>query len=640
MKQPRITQDARLARRDDRQRMTRLEEIRDRQSMGIGPGVRAQPAPQYSRVADMAYSALRHVLQLPPWIERSWPLCAPLEKPLGHDPHDASNAESIARATRALRIVVEQGAGGAWWGGKPILPGATLERLFLVGGSPEQLPHGAEAGIPSDGGMDRVVVLLAADADRSWRRVLADWRRRGAIILSGHIDPWPLLANCKLVHVVGDQATSILALIAGRTVIGLDPGMLAALDLTPEVARYDCVERDRALASAFATHAIDGALYREPYRGTPCSLEEALDLVCLLKRKDLDNRGIAACIGMSFWKRARIASFLRSAEGVPAFVRDAAKAVAIARERGGGVAVWASREPGALAEKAASAGVPVLRIEDGFIRSAGLGADFVPPASITIDGSGLYFDPSRPSDLELILDSIELDPSQRARARRLIELIVSHNITKYAGDAPSAVARHGQRAILVPGQVEDDRSVLAGGAGIRTNLELLRRVRAAAPDARILYKPHPDVEAGHRAGAVPEGDALQFADEIVRGGIASLIMRADELHCLTSLAGFEALLRGKPVTVHGQPFYAGWGLTTDLAPIPRRRRRLDLEELVAGVLIAYPRYIDPRTGIPCGPEVLISRFAESDLWRPTLLVRLRRLQGQIMAALRSASPSR
>jgi capsular polysaccharide export protein len=117
-------------------------------------------------------------------------------------------------------------------------------------------------------------------------------------------------------------------------------------------------------------------------------------------------------------------------------------------------------------------------------------------------------------------------------------------------------------------------------------------------------------------------------------------MRADELHCLTSLAGFEALLRGKPVTVHGQPFYAGWGLTTDLAPIPRRRRRLDLEELVAGVLIAYPRYIDPRTGIPCGPEVLISRFAESDLWRPTLLVRLRRLQGQIMAALRSASPSR
>jgi capsular polysaccharide export protein len=49
-----------------------------------------------------------------------------------------------------------------------------------------------------------------------------------------------------------------------------------------------------------------------------------------------------------------------------------------------------------------------------------------------------------------------------------------------------------------------------------------------------------------------------------------LIAMADELHVNSSLAGFEALLRGKPVTVHGVPFYAGWGLTTDRGPVPAR----------------------------------------------------------------------
>ena len=41
---------------------------------------------------------------------------------------------------------------------------------------------------------------------------------------------------------------------------------------------------------------------------------------------------------------------------------------------------------------------------------------------------------------------------------------------------------------------------------------------------------------------------------------------------MTSLMGFEALLRGIPVTTLGTPFYAGWGLTTDLGPIPKLQK--------------------------------------------------------------------
>ena len=173
-----------------------------------------------------------------------------------------------------------------------------------------------------------------------------------------------------------------------------------------------------------------------------------------------------------------------------------------------------------------------------------------------------------------------------------------------------------------------------GGGDVRGNLDLLARVRAGNPDAFIAYKPHPDVVAGHRKGAVSSAEARRYADVIVRGGsMAALLGEIDELHTLTSLSGFEALLRRVPVTVYGRPFYAGWGLTHDIVPWDRGRR-LSLEELAAAALILYPRYLDPLTRLPCGPETIIDRLARRELWRAGPLVRARRLQGMMAEALR------
>ena len=113
---------------------------------------------------------------------------------------------------------------------------------------------------------------------------------------------------------------------------------------------------------------------------------------------------------------------------------------------------------------------------------------------------------------------------------------------------------------------------------------------------------------------------------------AALLALVDELHTMTSLAGFEALLRGRRVVVYGRPFYAGWGLTIDRLP-QDRGRRLTLDELVAGVLILYPRYLDPLTRLPCGPEIVIERLDHPELWRPGLLVQARRLQGAMTRRL-------
>ncbi len=216
------------------------------------------------------------------------------------------------------------------------------------------------------------------------------------------------------------------------------------------------------------------------------------------------------------------------------------------------------------------------------------------------------------------------------RARRLRERIVQSGISKYSAGQRALARRAGDRThILVPGQVEDDRAVIAGGLGLTSNLELLRRVRRDSPDAYILYKPHPDVEAGHRLGAIDDDRCLQAADEIVRDEpISALLDMVDDVHVNTSLAGFEALLRGKKVTTHGVPFYAGWGLTRDLGNVPfRRTATRSLDELVAAVLLLYPRYLDPQTGLPCGPEVLIRRLLEPSGRGDGFVVRLRRLQG-------------
>ncbi|BAP88385.1 capsule polysaccharide biosynthesis protein [Burkholderiales bacterium GJ-E10] len=252
-----------------------------------------------------------------------------------------------------------------------------------------------------------------------------------------------------------------------------------------------------------------------------------------------------------------------------------------------------------------AAGVRVLRMEDGFLRSVGLGAELTRPLSWVVDGSGIYYDATRPSDLETLLATADFPPALMARAAALRERVVAAGITKYNVGAQRWRRPAGARqVVLVPGQVESDASLAFGAPGIRSNLALLQAARAACPDAWLVYKPHPDVAARLRRRGDGEERAAEWCDEIVvDADMAALLDAVDAVHVLTSLAGFEALLRGKPVTCHGQPFYSGWGLTQDALPHPRRTRRLQRDELVAGALICYPTYLGERGPVP--PEAAL-----------------------------------
>ena len=255
----------------------------------------------------------------------------------------------------------------------------------------------------------------------------------------------------------------------------------------------------------------------------------------------------------------------------------------------------------------------VYRIEDAFIRSVALGSGFAKPYSLSIDSRGVYFDPRKPSDLEYMLENYIFSTELLERAKKVRKEVIASKFSKYNHLEHQTIEidrENYNKVILVTGQVEDDMSIKFGAFGLN-NSDLLEMVKERNPNAYIIYKPHPDVLSGNRLGHISKEITDVCANEIQSDiSIDSCIAVSDEIHTLTSGAGFDALLRGKAVFTYGMPFYAGWGLTTDYRKCDRRTRILTLDELIASTLILFPRYISPKTGKFCEVEQTLKELKE------------------------------
>jgi capsular polysaccharide export protein len=437
-------------------------------------------------------------------------------------------------------------------------------------------------------------------------------------LLTAPVSPWALLEGAVAVYTVS-SGMGFEAILAGHRPRVFGTPFYAGWGLTEDEEPY-FKRRGRKLTKAqlFLGAMIHYPVWYDPYRDELCSLERAMEALIAQTRSFREDGSGWVAEGMRLWKRGPLQRFfgqhrpMRFAEGPDA---DALAARHSRRQM-----VWASK---------AREGSAAVKVEDGFLRSRGLGAALVPPMSLVCDLTGMYYDPTGPSDLEtLIQRSADLTPTQLLRASRLRGFLLSERLSKYnlGGTLPDLPPG---RRILVPGQVEDDASMRLGAPGL-TNLDLLRRAREDNPDAVILYKPHPDVEAGLRPGAVPE--AAEIADAVLpKADIAALLDQVNAVWTMTSLTGFEALLRGLDVTVLGTPFYAGWGLTHDLGPaLSRRTAHPSLDALVHATLIAYPRYVDPVTKAACPVEVIAERLAYDEVPKPGAAYRaLSKAQGAL-----------
>ena len=375
--------------------------------------------------------------------------------------------------------------------------------------------------------------------------------------------------------------------------------------------------RRREPAEIFAAAYRDLAFYLDPHTGRACDLAHAMEVIHAL-RLEAERRAVPTrCFGMRGWKHDFVGLHLGlGAPGAfpPGHVthhRRAADAIEAARREGGRVGYWAAKTLKGDARAVAESGLPSVRIEDGFLRSRGLGAHFTFPGSLALDGRGIYYDPARPSDLEAIIDAGGMADALLARARALIEAYRTRGLSKYnlRETKPDPALPKGRALVVALGQVEDDASIRAGAIGeVRTNAALIERARADHPDAWLVYRPHPDVERGLRRGRVPQG-TLGQVDAVAAGtSLPRLLGAAERVHVITSLGGLEALMQGASVTCHGAPFYAGWGLTEDAVAVPRRTRRATLPEVVAATYLAYPSTVDPLTRLFTSPERLAERI--------------------------------
>lgn len=526
----------------------------------------------------------------------------------GSERGDDALAEAVLRRVLADRLTAAEG----WWPDSP--PGSGEPPGCGSPIRPRTLLLDAE-----DDGRTDVAALLALARDilagaAAAAAVVVPRRPRRPLVLA------PLARRAGIATIVDDGRPDLMEGV--DEVRGLDHPLVLEARLrgipvvSPSLLALD-PGPDAAPAAVARRRLVEGVRYADPLSGRPLEPLAGLDRLADLRHRFAARRTSWVGFGMSAQKARTATTFLAGwANAVVFDGRDpVGTATSLAAVSGDArVVAWGAKGGADLEARAAAAGIGVSRLEDGFVRSVGLGTRQTIPASLALDDLGLYYDARRPSRFERLALETDFDDALRSRARALREAIVAARVTKYnlgAARLDLAGPAAGRRIVLVVGQVPDDAAIRFGTLATTGNLALLAAVRAARPDAYVVYKEHPDLVTRSRAGWLPEATIRRHADRaLTEGDAVAAIEAADEVHTLTSLAGFEALLRGKPVTTWGIPFYAGWGLTEDREAIARRGRRLDLDELVAVAYLLYPAYVDPVTRLPCEAEDIVARIRQ------------------------------
>src|SRR5690606_8875961 len=226
--------------------------------------------------------------------------------------------------------------------------------------------------------------------------------------------PQSLLRHVDKVYVVTSQY-GFEALLAGKPVVCFGQPWYAGWGLTDDrhagAAALAARRQPAPLESLFAAAYLRYTRYRCPVSGAPTDLRTVIDWLVLQRRHNLARSGHLWAPGLSLWKCSVLKPFLKTAENQLTFSK---------RDKGAtAMVVWGTRGEEKWQAQAAQKSLPVWRMEDGYIRSSGLGSDLLAPLSLVLDKTGIYYDARRPSDLENLLNASALNPAQTERAQAL-----------------------------------------------------------------------------------------------------------------------------------------------------------------------------------------------------------------------------
>ena len=291
------------------------------------------------------------------------------------------------------------------------------------------------------------------------------------------------------------------------------------------------------------------------------------------------------------------------------------------RKRTGRFALWCHEKFGGS----------LTLLEDGFIRSIGLGVDGSPSFSLVEDDVGIYYDATVPSRLENILNSYDFSADKKLMddARRAMGLIVEHNVSKYnnaSDEIPNQVWNDGvgvwndgvgvwndgigvgndgvgvendAERVLVIAQTQGDASLKYGMLDDYSTDDMINAALSENPNATVYLKMHPDVLSGKKKSDIDIESAKEKCI-IIKENVnpIALLKHFSKVYTKTSQMGFEALLVGCDCVCFGMAFYAGWGITTDKSQCQRRKAKRSVEEVFAAAYILYTRYYNPYTNKP------------------------------------------
>ncbi|STX51394.1 Capsule polysaccharide biosynthesis protein [Legionella busanensis] len=319
------------------------------------------------------------------------------------------------------------------------------------------------------------------------------------------------------------------------------------------------------------------------------------------KEKD-KLKPIALMIGFNYWKFGFISAYLpeycTAFSPIKKLGFNVIKYFLFEKKKPHVIIVWSFKEKLSVRLFSKFFKIPIYRMEDGFIRSAEMGALHTTPYSIILDKKGLYFNGAKTSNIEEILNSYNFKENNALieKASDVLQLITKSKISKYN---PAHLTKKKENSlvqvnkqVVILGQVENDAAIRFGNPQKWVPSRLVLLAYLENPGATILYRPHPQTYAIYKKKK-SELRAIKEVAEIIDPSepLPELLQTIDHVYTISSLSGLEALIRGIKVTTVGTPFYAGWGLTDDRCTIPRRKAKLSILELVAGVYLLYPRYL-------------------------------------------------
>jgi len=346
----------------------------------------------------------------------------------------------------------------------------------------------------------------------------------------------------------------------------------------------ECKTKEELFYSAY----IQYCKYINPISGERCQLEDVLELIECNQKNNPHTQIVIQ--KPSLWKRKFLSLYLDKFSILPPVFNSNFYN-----------AEWGfSSKPSTF-----------YNVEDGFVRSRGLGSSLTPPLSLAIDSGGIYYDHNSDSDLQKILNHYDFSNRVLLRANKIHKSLIEKRLTKYnISDNKQSVHIPSTPYVLVPGQIESDKSIIASGSGFK-NYDAVMVAKERYPEHKIVYRPHPDITFNN---VVPQDDisAKELADITTsEGNIIDWIEHSSAVITITSNTGFEALIRGIPVYCLGYPYYFGYGLTESEVSIPSRKRKINLTMLIASVLVLYPTYFNYKKEMFCRIEETLDEICNT-----------------------------